>query len=819
MAQDRSTKEIRVALVCYGGVSLAIYMHGVTKELFKLVRAARKFDEAYDADPTLHDVANPFAANPQVAGAPDFDSERAYFDAFVKLARAGHPRTVVLDVIAGTSAGGINGVCLARGLAQGYSLNGFRSLWIDEGDINTLLKGHALLPFGGQAKMLSKIFESVLRLEWEPTDAPLNGDRMSQLLRTALQDMKVPEPAPLVRDDGSLDLFTTTTSVFGYDTAIPTGIGGVSHTDRSYRQLMHFHYDREAARRAALDATAATDFASDFDDVPALAFAARATSSFPGAFPPVSLGSFARAISADTGTAPDIDAIARRFVYGLEFGAKIEDQWFMDGGVLDNGPFDHVIDAIAGKRASTETARELVYIEPDPGHGPSQAEVADQPTFAKTIWNARMTIPQHTPLTEVLTRMRTMNATIAEVGEIVRTQSPAVLALVAELGQQDDLRAAVSYADMVTHAEQIRAAAKDKTQLGYATYCRLRAGSVADTIAVTLARELGFPPRSNRSAFVASVLNAWMRHQPAWTTDDPQVLEAALGPLDIPFRLRRAEFVLQGINALFTAPRTTAAMRPQLRAMKTACWDLLSGLRGQARQIAAAVRAPADALFGANALSEDDVLVDPEVFLRSGAFGHAGQLAELYELYHRAALDVQVAGSSQALWDAFAKYTDGWADDVRAQLLVRYLGYPTWDSLIFPVIALAKLPQLSPITVQRFSPLDASCLRAVDEDGTLKADRQAKLAGVSIGHFGGFFKRSWRENDYLWGRLDGVELAMRLLTRQSDNEIDLTPGLRDGLREILAAETGALHDIKPVTRNLAGQLDTIKDGDLLPPPM
>ena len=33
-------KEVRLGLVCYGGVSLAVYMHGLTKEIFKLVRAA-----------------------------------------------------------------------------------------------------------------------------------------------------------------------------------------------------------------------------------------------------------------------------------------------------------------------------------------------------------------------------------------------------------------------------------------------------------------------------------------------------------------------------------------------------------------------------------------------------------------------------------------------------------------------------------------------------------------------------------------------------------------------------------------------------------
>ena len=41
-------KELRLALVCYGGVSLAVYMHGITKEIWRLARASRAFhsDEA-----------------------------------------------------------------------------------------------------------------------------------------------------------------------------------------------------------------------------------------------------------------------------------------------------------------------------------------------------------------------------------------------------------------------------------------------------------------------------------------------------------------------------------------------------------------------------------------------------------------------------------------------------------------------------------------------------------------------------------------------------------------------------------------------------
>jgi hypothetical protein len=43
-------KELRLALICYGGVSLAIYMHGVTREIWHMVRASRAFHDG--APPT-----------------------------------------------------------------------------------------------------------------------------------------------------------------------------------------------------------------------------------------------------------------------------------------------------------------------------------------------------------------------------------------------------------------------------------------------------------------------------------------------------------------------------------------------------------------------------------------------------------------------------------------------------------------------------------------------------------------------------------------------------------------------------------------------
>ena len=87
-AEPGKTKELRLAVVCYGGVSLAIYMHGTTKELHRLVKASILLDRNAD----------------DAAYGP---SERVYRNMLRDL-EGQHPdkvRTrVVVDIVAGTSA-------------------------------------------------------------------------------------------------------------------------------------------------------------------------------------------------------------------------------------------------------------------------------------------------------------------------------------------------------------------------------------------------------------------------------------------------------------------------------------------------------------------------------------------------------------------------------------------------------------------------------------------------------------------------------------------------------------------------------------------
>ena len=72
----RREKELRMALVCYGGISLAVYMHGITKEILKLVRASAALHGIRDRNKrsaaTFFDHIDPLD--------PEYDTEAVYFE-------------------------------------------------------------------------------------------------------------------------------------------------------------------------------------------------------------------------------------------------------------------------------------------------------------------------------------------------------------------------------------------------------------------------------------------------------------------------------------------------------------------------------------------------------------------------------------------------------------------------------------------------------------------------------------------------------------------------------------------------------------------
>jgi predicted acylesterase/phospholipase RssA len=168
-------------------------MRGITVELQHLVAASAVFCR----DPGAN---NPFETN---------TTQRVYWEAL--RAMAVNPKgdlaslRVVIDIVAGTSAGGINGIVLAKALAQCLRQDPLRTVWFDDASLFKLLM-RVLWPFRHKNGKPSS---------W----APLNGRRMSEWAYGALQQMNkspVKGPAaglPLVPQGNELDLFVTPTTV------------------------------------------------------------------------------------------------------------------------------------------------------------------------------------------------------------------------------------------------------------------------------------------------------------------------------------------------------------------------------------------------------------------------------------------------------------------------------------------------------------------------------------------------------------------------------------------------------------------------------
>ena len=172
-------REIRFAAVMYGGVSLAIYINGVTQELLSMVRATA-------CEPS----ANRMLLAPEKLSA----SEKVYREVAKLLdEKAGfknQPTDVtqtrfIVDVISGTSAGGINGVFLAKALVRNQTMNGLKSLWLSEGDLGKLLNDTKAEDYAPELGFAVQ----------RPEKSLLNSQRMYRKLLQAFAEMNQKSPA------------------------------------------------------------------------------------------------------------------------------------------------------------------------------------------------------------------------------------------------------------------------------------------------------------------------------------------------------------------------------------------------------------------------------------------------------------------------------------------------------------------------------------------------------------------------------------------------------------------------------------------------
>jgi patatin-related protein len=793
-------KELRLALVCYGGISLAVYMHGVTKEILKLARASKALHDI--PDPAVRCDADYLAASASVR---PFDTEEIYFD-LLKAIGTRLDLRVIVDTIAGASAGGINSVILARALAHDLSIEPLTETWLSRADVVELLAERSrarpwskwvlrpLIWVAGQMLRSAKDPEIAsklslfLRSRW--FKPPFDGGRLFAFLYEAMRSMGEPASPErsLIPPGQSLHLFVTLTDFFGHARPIPINSPPVVH-EREHHHLLHFRHRRNGNGKPA----------SDFglDSLPGLAFAARATASFPGAFPPAQLNEIERFLAERGLQWPARESFLRDNFE--DYRAANVDPYrtsFIDGSVVNNKPFAAVVRSIRRRPAYREVDRRIVYVDPDPEKLPPPPD-GRAPGFFRTLLASLADIPRNEPIHNELAQIADFNQRVRRVRLLLESARPDIERLVAKAAGGAFDRPA-SIAQIHDWREAANALAAREALYAYEVYARLKIDSVLGTLVRWIAEVCGFSPGSPGAQLVAFVAKAWAAKQGIAPAPEPLTLTgeakaaAELAPwvrfllaFDIDFRRRRLHFVIRGLNLLYgqADDASFAGMHAhQLEGLKQRFYGCLEQLAcyDTAGFIDASLQGAIQALF----LKPDMARLAQNWPELGGGLGPA-PIAAFESIVGKLARAIDLGGANDRVDAVFETLLgESLPPALRRELLVHYLGFAFWDVLTFLIIDGRDMEGLDEIRVDRISPPDAASTRL---------GAATELHGIEFGHFGAFFSRRHRENDYLWGRLNAVDRLVDIVAdaaalEMADSGLDRAAFKKRAFKRIIEAE-------------------------------
>ena len=563
-------REVRFAVVMYGGVSLAIYINGVAQELLHMVRATARGapdsgamlfpqDKLSPSEVIYREIAQLLDRQAGLEGRADLTRTR-----------------FVVDIISGTSAGGINGVFLAKALARNQTMEGLKRLWLAEGDLGKLLNDTKADDYSSDTGFAVE----------KPEKSLLNSQRMYRKLLEALAQMneKAPaeegaaeeQPSPFVEE---LDLFVTTTDIEGIPLPLQLADGVVY--ERRYRNVFHFRYAPDP--RPEEDRTDGEDYRRDDfrkRDDPFLAFAARCTSSFPFAFDAMQLEDINTILNRyprydDDDTAEkdqwdtfikdylrlgliDIDLKARgRDTAGIsgtveEATARLREAFqsrsFGDGGYLDNKPFSYATQMLMRRSANCVVDRKLLYVEPTPQHpelAPKQP--MPRPDFAANVRAAVLDLPREETIREDIERIDERNEIIERTGSFAK--------------YVDEDASLIDVPTPLTHDEFAKADLREMMNrygASYGAYHRLKVHEITELLTCLVARAAGHDPASKAGDAIRELIVRWRADKYELVKGfgkrangkPKQTENQFLVDYDIHYRLRRLNFLNRRINQL-----------------------------------------------------------------------------------------------------------------------------------------------------------------------------------------------------------------------------------------------------------------------------
>ncbi len=724
-------KELRIALVCYGGVSLAVYMHGVTKEVWHLAQASRDFHAGGDRAQGV---------------------TRVYRDLLAACQADGGMRLRILpDILSGASAGGINAVFLSQAIYAGYSLDPLTELWLESADVDRLFDNEArpgwrfaklwaqplaeyVLRRPGNAvsesvapETRAEVREKVSRLirgRWFAP--PFSGAGMSRLIWDALQAMAEADAGPPLLPPGHpLDLYVTTTDFRGYLAEL---------------QLNSPPVVEESEHRMPIAFTARTPAAPGmaFADPLELTYAARATSSFPGAFPPLQVPEIDELAQAEGVAWPGREDFLRRIMPAHFAQGRAEGVSVIDGSVLVNRPFEGAIEAQRGRPAHREVDRRFVYIDPRPDRVGSLQEDHDRPVgFFGAIFGSLSTIPREQPIRDNLEALAQQTREADRLARIVRGIQPEVEAAIERLFGRTLFLDSPTPRRLVNWRNRAQQAAAEQAGYAFQGYAQAKFDGIVERLA-RLICAVSTEDTVRDPVLVAAHLRIALRARGLDTLAAPGggANEAAIRFFrqhDLSFRIRRLRTIAQRLSRDWEADP-----------------DIDDAALDRAREAIYEILALYFDREGNDHLGADFPALAACVFEEPDAV-----LKRLEDRHLLPSVDDEAEVMlAQALQDMPV--------NLRRRTLFAYLGFPFYDIATLTLLGGDGQRELNPAKVDRISPDDA---RSIRPGGT-----RSTLRGIEFYNFGAFFSRAYRENDYLWGRLHGAERLIDIVLSTLDGE-------------------------------------------------
>jgi hypothetical protein len=322
------------------------------------------------------------------------------------------------------------------------------------------------------------------------------------------------------------------------------------------------------------------------------------------------------------------------------------------------------------------------------------------------------------------------------------------------------------------------------------------------------------PPKSPFARAIAEVVDAWAARTGA--TYDSAVAPAVDGgttaapspvarwlklllEFDVDFRRRRLHFLIRGQNRLYQMASSGAAGPVRAAAvdgLKRKFYACLDELNQHERKpnVNASTRALVARIFPIGPTADEGK--DIVAYARTQLVLHADVIDALME---QLASDIDLDATTRDIDRLLSEIVgDAWPHEAEREVLVNYLGFPFFDVLTFPLLRWREVGEFDEVLVDRISAQDATVMQGLD--------RAPQVRGVAFDHFAAFLSRTYRENDYLVGRLHALDRLIDIVCNSAgaDAVRDLDPmalKLR-GLSLILDAEEARLPNSKEMIAEL-----------------